>query len=51
MASYPYDIMDGKTVEEIIQFFQTHNKDNIVETHNSTFEIINLEELEDSFGF
>jgi hypothetical protein len=50
MASYPYNIMDGKTVEEIIQFFQTQNKENIVETHNSTFEIIDLDELEDSFG-
>lgn len=51
MVSYPYSIMDGKTVEELIRFFQTQPKDNIVETHNNTFEIIDLDELEDSFGF
>lgn len=51
MAYYPYSVMDGKTVEEIIQFFQTQPKDNIVEIHNNTFEIVDLTELEDSFGF
>jgi hypothetical protein len=47
---FPYNILDGKTVEEIIQLFQSFDKTNIVETYDKGFTIIDINELDDSFG-